>query len=89
MVMVLKFRQYLLVGQMGDYYKQITATSVQTLALLSESKYNPTTLDRRQSKILLTINECGSKIARNSVFNCHLSPIGRQIAIENFVSNYL
>ena len=24
-----------------------------------------------------------SKIARNSVFDCHLSPVGRQMAIEN------
>ena len=28
-------------------------------------------------------------IARNSVFDCHLSPVGRQIAIENSVSNFL
>ena len=32
------------------------------------------TPDRRQSKTLLIIDERGSKIARNSVFNCHLSP---------------
>ena len=88
MVMVSKFRQYLLDGQMGDYYKQITATTVQTLAQLSESKYNLITLDRRQSKILLTANERGSKIARNSVFDCHLSPVRRQMAIEISVSNY-
>ena len=31
---------------------------------------------RRQSKTLLTIDERGSKIARNSIFDCHLSPIG-------------
>ena len=35
---------------------------------------------------LLTIDEHGSKIARNSVFNCHLSPVRRQMAIENSVS---
>ena len=29
----------------------------------------------------------GSKIARNSVFDGHLSPVGRQMAIENSVSN--
>ena len=40
-----------------------------------------------QSKTLLPINEIGSKIARNSVFNCHVSPVGRQMAIENSVSN--
>ena len=33
-----------------------------------------------QSKMLLTIHEHRSKIARNSVFNCHLSPIGQQMA---------
>ena len=46
------------------------------------------TLDRRQSKAasLSTIDERGSKIYRNSVFNCHLSPLGRQMAIENTVS---
>ena len=41
---------------------------------------------RRQSKTLFTIDERGSKIARKSVFDCHLSPIGRQMAIENAVS---
>ena len=45
------------------------------------------TPDMRQSKTLLTIDERGSKTARNSVFNCHLSPVGRQMAIENSVSN--
>ena len=30
------------------------------------------TRDRQQSKMLITIDECGSKIARNSVFDCHL-----------------
>ena len=39
--------------------------------------------DMRQSKTLLTIDEQGSKIVRNSVFDCHLSPVGRQLAIEN------
>ena len=32
---------------------------------------------RRQSETLLTSDERGSKIDRNSVFDCHLSPIGR------------
>ena len=45
------------------------------------------TPDRRQSKTLLTVDERGSKIARYSVFDCHLSPVGRQMAIENSVSN--
>ena len=46
-----------------------------------------TSSDRWQSKTLLTIDEHGSKFARNSVFDCHLSPAGRQIAIEISVSN--
>ena len=32
------------------------------------------------------INDHGSKIDRNSVFDCHLLPMGRQMAIENTVS---
>ena len=32
------------------------------------------TPDRRQSKALYTIDEHGSKIARNNVFDFHLSP---------------
>ena len=45
------------------------------------------TPDRRQSKTLLKIDECGSKIDRNSVFDCHLSPVERQMAMKNPVSN--
>ena len=44
--------------------------------------------DRRQSKTLDIIDERGSKIDRNSVFDCHLSPVGRQMAIETPVSYY-
>ena len=43
-------------------------------------------LDRRQSKTLLTIDERGSKIARNSVFDCHASPVGRHLAIESEIT---
>ena len=42
---------------------------------------------RWQSKTFLPIDERGSNIARNSVFDSHLSPVGRQMAIENSVSN--
>ena len=41
-----------------------------------------------QSKTLLTIDERGSKIATTSVSDCQLSPVGRLMAIENYVSNY-
>ena len=52
------------------------------------------TPDRRQSKTLSTIDKGGSKIDRNRVFDCHLSPAGRQMAIENafsidFLSTFL
>ena len=42
------------------------------------------TPDRWQSKTLLTIDERGIKIARNSNFDCDLSPVG----IENSVFSY-
>ena len=41
----------------------------------------------RQSNALLTIDERGSKVARNSVLDCHSSPVGRQMTIENSVYN--
>ena len=44
------------------------------------------TPDRRQPKTLVPIDERGSKIARNSVFDCHLSPVGRQMTIENSIT---
>ena len=37
--------------------------------------------------MLLSINERRKIIARNSVFDCHLSPVRRQMAIKNIVSN--
>ena len=40
---------------------------------------------RRQSKTLLTIDEDESNIAKNSVFDYHLSPVGRKMAIKNSV----
>ena len=44
---------------------------------------------RRQSKTPLTTDERGSNIARNSVLDCHLSPVGRQMAIENGLAFHL
>ena len=41
---------------------------------------------RWQSKTLFTIDKRGSKIDRNSVFDCHLSPVGGQMTMENSVS---
>ena len=52
---------------------------------INQNHFN--TPGRRQSKTLLTIDEPGSKLARNSVFDCNLSPVGRQVAVENSVSN--
>ena len=42
---------------------------------------------RQQSKMLSTIDKCGSKIDINSVFDCNLSPVWRQMAIKSSVSN--
>ena len=53
-----------------------------------QSSLDVFTPGRRQSKTLSTIDERGSKIDGNSVFDCHLSPVWRQMAIENSVSNY-
>ena len=53
------------------------------------SCFNVSTPGRRQSKMLLTMDEHVSKIDRNSVFDCHLSPFGRQMAIKNSVFNNL
>ena len=44
------------------------------------------TPDKRQSKTLSKIDERGSKIDRNSIFDCHLSPVGPQMTIKNTVS---
>ena len=41
----------------------------------------------RQSKTLLTIDECGSEVATTSVYDCQWSPVGRLVAIERSVSN--
>ena len=58
---------------------------VKNISLLASLSYIITP-DRQQTKTLSTIDECGSKIDRNSVFYCHLSPMGRQMAIVNTVS---
>ena len=36
---------------------------------------------------MLNIDKCRSKIVRNRVFDCHLSPDWRQMAIKNTVSS--
>ena len=43
--------------------------------------------DNRQWKTVLSIDDRGSKITRNSVFHCHLSPVGRLMVIKNSVSD--
>ena len=43
------------------------------------------TPDRRQSKTLI-LSKTVDKIVRNRVFDCHLSPDWRQMAIQNTVS---
>ena len=49
-------------------------------------EWDEVTPGTRQSKTLLTLDERGSKINRNSVFDCHLSPDWRQMVIEISVS---
>ena len=53
------------------------------------TEHRPTVLtpDMHESKTLITNDERGSKIARNSVFEWHLSPDGRQMAVEISVSS--
>ena len=67
--------------------KFILANIVDLDEMLHHVAFAKITLDRWQSKMLLKVDERGSKIARNSVFGCHLSPRGRQMATENSVSN--
>ena len=62
-------------------------TARESLIVLSLFRPTMYTSDRRQSKTLLTINEGGSKFIRNSIFDCHMSPVGQQMAMENSVSN--
>ena len=50
-------------------------------------KRSDNTTGRRQSKTLSTIDECGPKIDIKIVFDCHLLPVWRQMAIKNSVSN--
>ena len=63
----------------------LSGRSIQGLLYLTSSYISHWVF--RKSKKLLTIDERGSQIARNSVFDCHLSLCGRQMAIENYVSN--
>ena len=42
---------------------------------LTGGKFWPVTPERLQWKTLLIIDEHGSKMVRNSVFDCHLSPV--------------
>ena len=53
------------------------------MSLCEEKKGSRFTPGRWQSKTLSTIDEPGSKIDRNNVFDCHLSSVRRQKAIEN------
>ena len=49
--------------------------------------YSINTPGRRQSKTFLTINERGSKMARNSVFDCHLKFLFQQVPGCNGIAN--
>ena len=73
-------RSLTLISQCGAHQKTSTPYMDQTLRkchllnirFMSFLKHPPGTCRR-----LLTIDERGSKIARNSVFDCHLSPVSR------------
>ena len=66
----------------------MTPVRLEPAALRSRVKHSTTEpLRSLLLKMLLTVDECGSKIAENSVFGCHLSPVGRQMAVRNSVSN--
>ena len=45
------------------------------------------TLGRWQSKTLITIDKRGSKISGNSVFDCHLSPVGDKWQLKTLFLN--
>ena len=70
--------------------EKLSAYKTQKSSQNNQTKYMYyiNTPDRWQSKTPLTIDERGSKISRNSIFHCHLSPIGQKMAMENSVSNY-
>ena len=60
----------------GKGWNKLQQNSKQDKAEFKTGMCTIITPDRRQSKMLLKIDERGSKIARNSVFDCHLSPMG-------------
>ena len=47
------------------------------------------TLNRQQSKMQILSRNVDEKIARNSDFDCHLSPVRQQMAIKNSISYYI
>ena len=49
-------------------------------SISEDATENILTPDRWQSKTLLTIDERGSKAARNSAFDCHLSPVVNSVS---------
>ena len=55
--------------------------------MLNKSQNIDITPGRRQSKRLSTMDEHISKNNRSSVFDCHLSPVWRQMEIKNSVYN--
>ena len=67
--------------------KEVNQYFVHILSWKEENDRSNYTPGRRQSKTLSTIDKRGSKIFNNSVFDCHLSPVWRQMAIKNTVSN--
>ena len=71
----------------SQYVIIYSASKPKYLSMTVEEFLNRITPGRRQWKTLSTIDKHGSKIIRNSVFDCHLSPVWRQMAIEIGVFN--
>ena len=74
-------------SQFVVYNQQLSITKVIGQQAMS-CQVDLITSDMRQLKTILTIDKRGSKIARNSVFDCHLSPVRRQMAVKTLLYNY-
>ena len=72
---------------LGEHLPEVEIKSLETTQKENSIGKIVSTPERLQSKMHLTIDKYVSKIASNSVFDCHLSPDWRQMAIENSLSN--
>ena len=82
------FQTWIIICYYANYLMHLPSTCGFENSTLNEMLADILTPDRWQSKTLLTIEERGSKIVRNSVFDCQLTPDWRQMAIKTFL-NYI